>query len=162
MRGFPFPCPINPSARTITPTTLRGFPAAHTGPPTPGVSPLSDSPHGLTPPEDLSDEGLLAQCRVETFRAGGPGGQHQNTTDSAVRLIHLPSEIRVTSRVHRSQAQNKKEALRKLRERLAEARHKERPRIPTRVPAREKKARLEAKRRRSRKKRMRKPPEDDA
>jgi protein subunit release factor B len=98
---------------------------------------------------------------VETFRAGGPGGQHQNTTDSAVRLTHLATGIRATSRAHRSQLQNKREALRKLRERLAEARRRTTPRIPTRVPSREKKARLESKRRRAGVKKMRKRPDKE-
>ena len=40
---------------------------------------------------DSTDDALLAECRVETFRAGGPGGQHQNKTESAVRLTHLPT-----------------------------------------------------------------------
>ena len=50
-----------------------------------------------------SDEQLLAECRVETFRAGGPGGQHQNATESGVRLVHLPSGLRAVAREERSQ-----------------------------------------------------------
>ena len=46
----------------------------------------------LVVPED--DEALLAECRVETFRSGGPGGQHQNVTESGVRLVHLPTGVR--------------------------------------------------------------------
>mgnify|MGYP001827163062 FL=1 len=122
---------------------------------------LTSPPSQPALPETLPDDQLLSECRVETFRAGGPGGQHQNTTDSAVRLIHLPTGIRATSRAHRSQHQNTREALRKLRERLAEARRRETPRVPTRVPTREKKARLEGKRRRAAVKRMRKRPDQE-
>lgn len=58
--------------------------------------------------------------RFETTRAGGPGGQHQNTTDSAVRAIHLPTGIAVLSRAERSQHRNKAEAVRRLEAMLAE------------------------------------------
>ena len=51
---------------------------------------------------------------VQTFRAGGKGGQHQNKTDSGVRLIHEPSGARGESREERSQLQNKRIALKKL------------------------------------------------
>ena len=52
------------------------------------------------------------------FLTGGPGGEHQNTTDSAVRLTHLPSGIAVISRDERSQHRNKQAALRRLADRL--------------------------------------------
>ena len=65
-----------------------------------------------------SDAALLAECQVDTFRAGGPGGQHQNVTDSAVRLRHLPSGLTVTCRAQRSQYLNKMDALRRLRLKL--------------------------------------------
>lgn len=48
------------------------------------------------------------------MRAGGPGGQHQNKTNSAVRIVHRPSGTQAVSRTHKSQAQNKKEAFRRL------------------------------------------------
>lgn len=48
--------------------------------------------------------------RFDSFKAGGPGGQHQNTTDSAIRLTHLPTGYTVLSRDERSQHHNKKVA----------------------------------------------------
>lgn len=62
--------------------------------------------------------------RWEVFRSPGSGGQHVNTTDSGVRLIHIPTGITVTSTAERSQFQNKKDALRKLQARLAEENQK--------------------------------------
>ena len=53
---------------------------------------------------------------IQTFRAGGKGGQHQNKTDSGVRIIHKESGSRGECRNHRKQYQNKKEALRRLTE----------------------------------------------
>lgn len=52
--------------------------------------------------------------RVDTFRAGGKGGQHQNKTDSGVRITHIETGISSESRVHREQHRNKKEAFQKL------------------------------------------------
>lgn len=107
----------------------------------------------------LSDEDLLAQCRVDTFRSGGKGGQHQNTTDSGVRLTHLPTGIVVTARRERSQHRNRAIALARLRERL-EALNRPKPkRVPTRVPERERRRRLEEKRIRAQKKRRRRKPD---
>jgi len=101
-------------------------------------------------PIPASDEDLLAQCRVETFRAGGPGGQHQNMTESGVRLVHLPTGVRVTARTERSQHRNRALALGRLRARLEQRNKRDAPRVPTGVPATEKRRRLEAKRLRRR------------
>jgi len=115
-----------------------------------------DIPEPISIPE--SDEELLSQCRVDTFTAGGKGGQHQNRTESAVRLVHLPTGIRVVARDERSQHRNRQVALRRLRKRLEQRKRRRKPRVPTRVPKREKKKRLEKKRRRGRLKKLRKPP----
>lgn len=108
-----------------------------------------------------SDEELLSQCRVDTFRAGGKGGQHQNTTESGVRLTHGPSGVVVTARDHRSQHRNRTLALKRLRRRLEKRNRRKKKRKPTRVPAREKRKRLKNKRHRSRIKKLRKKPRRD-
>ena len=59
-----------------------------------------------------------SDLRIETFRAGGPGGQHQNTTDSAVRVTHLPTGTTVVSREERSQHRNRARAIERMRVRL--------------------------------------------
>jgi len=112
-------------------------------------------------PIPASDEDLLAQCRVETFRAGGPGGQHQNVTESGVRLVHLPTGVRATAREERSQHRNRALALERLRARLEQRNRRDEPRVPTRVPASERRRRLEAKRRKADTKRLRRPPDPD-
>ena len=109
----------------------------------------------------MDDDPLLAECRVETFRSGGPGGQHQNKTESGVRLTHLPTGISVTARDSRSQHRNRQIALARLRAALEERARPEVPRIPTRTPASEKRKRMEEKRRRSEVKHTRKKPDPE-
>jgi len=65
------------------------------------------------------DNRLLAECRLETFRASGRGGQKRNKTRSAVRLVHLPSLLEAIANESRSQIANRRMALRRLRHRLA-------------------------------------------
>ena len=108
-----------------------------------------------------SDEDLLRECEVDTFRSSGPGGQHVNKTESAVRLRHLPSGVVVTSQQERSQHQNKSLCLRKLREKVAQLNHRPAKRVPTRVPRSAKNRTLEEKARRSRIKRLRSKPSTD-
>lgn len=110
-----------------------------------------------------SDEELLAECRVDTFRSGGKGGQHQNVTDSGVRLTHRPTGTVVVSREERSQQRNRRIALERLRVRLAESRRPQKPRRPTKPTASSKRRRLEDKRKRGSAKRLRgKPTLDDS
>jgi protein subunit release factor B len=110
-------------------------------------------------PED--DDELLRECEVETFRSSGPGGQHVNKTESAVRLRHLPSGVVVTSQQERSQHRNKAICLQKLRDRVAQLNHRPPPRVPTRVPRSAKNRTLEMKAQRSRIKRLRSKPSTD-
>lgn len=58
----------------------------------------------------------LKDCRVDTFHAGGKGGQNQNTRDTGVRIVHPPSGAVGESREQRSQLQNKKAAFRRMAE----------------------------------------------
>ena len=60
-----------------------------------------------------------AEVRFETMRAGGPGGQHQNVTDSAVRAVHLPTGLAAICRDGRSQHANRKAAFERLADLLA-------------------------------------------
>jgi len=65
------------------------------------------------------DEKLIAECTVETYRASGPGGQHRNKTESAVRLTHRPTGVVVTATERRSQHENRHRALVRLRQAIA-------------------------------------------
>jgi protein subunit release factor B len=108
-----------------------------------------------------SDEDLLRECEVETFRSSGPGGQHVNKTQSAVRLRHQPSGVVVTSQQERSQYRNKEICLRKLREKIERLNYRPAKRVPTRVPRSAKNRTLEEKSRRSQIKRLRTKPSSD-
>jgi protein subunit release factor B len=98
---------------------------------------------------------LVKQVVVETYRSSGPGGQRKNKTETAVRLTHLPSGITVIATEYRSQAQNRKLAFERLRERLVKLNRPRRRRIPTLVPWSAIEKRKEEKKIRSKRKRLR-------
>ena len=128
-------------------------------------APLRKAPDPSTDPGGKVESGpregadLLAECRVDTFRSGGKGGQHQNKVESGVRLTHRPTGLVVTSRKHRSQHRNREDALERLKRKIEARDRRDRPRVPTRVPQREKRKRREEKKRRSGLKRLRAAPD---
>lgn len=102
-----------------------------------------------------SDDDLLDECDVQTYRSSGPGGQHVNKTESAVRLRHQPTGIVVQCQEERSQHLNKIKAVAKLREKVAALNHRDPLRVPTKPTGGARRRGRIAKRRHSQRKRER-------
>ena len=106
-----------------------------------------------------SDEELLKECKVDTFKSSGKGGQHVNKTESAIRLTHLKTGIVINCQEERSQLINKKKCLIRLRKKLKEYNYVKPLRIPTKKPYSVKENILKDKKKHSIKKQLRKKPD---
>jgi ribosome-associated protein len=113
---------------------------------------MTDQPKIYLP---KSDEKLLDLCEIQTYRSSGSGGQHVNTTDSAVRLIYLPANIVVTCQEKRSQLLNKMRCIEKLREKVSKLNYRAPKRIPTKISRSKKEEGLQQKARHGSKKKLR-------
>ena len=100
-------------------------------------------------------ERVYRDCEVDVFRATGPGGQGVNTTDSAVRMRHVPTGVTVVSRESRSQLQNRRACLAKLHDIFERRAKPPRLRRKTRPTKASKERRLKAKRIRGERKALR-------
>jgi ribosome-associated protein len=91
------------------------------------------SRHPLVPPPYSTDRDTLErEVEVQAFRSSGPGGQHVNKTESALRLTHLPSGVVVVSQESRSQHRNRETAFERLIEKLQRLNHVPKKRVATR------------------------------
>jgi protein subunit release factor B len=110
----------------------------------------------LQPPPYTLDRDLLErEVEVQVFRASGPGGQHVNRTESALRLVHPPSGVVVIAQDSSSQHRNRETAFERLVERLGRLNYVKPTRVPTKPSRAAKKRRVEGKQRTGAKKQMR-------
>lgn len=96
----------------------------------------------------LDPVSLLIEIRVDVYRASGPGGQHVNKTNSAIRLTHIPTGISAIAQDSPSQFRNREIALQRLIEKLRQHFHVAKKRIPTRPGVGAKLKRLQQKKER--------------
>jgi ribosome-associated protein len=100
----------------------------------------------LQPPPYSTDRDILErEVEVDVFRASGPGGQHVNRTESALRLTHPPSGVVVISQDSPSQHRNRAVAFERLIERLERLNYVPKKRVPTKPSKAAKRRRIEGK-----------------
>jgi ribosome-associated protein len=104
------------------------------------------------PPYAIDREILEREVVIEVFRASGPGGQHVNKTESALRITHPPSGVVVISQDSPSQFRNRETAFKRLVERLERLNIVPKKRIPTRPGKAARERRIETKKQVGRKK----------
>jgi ribosome-associated protein len=103
----------------------------------------------LLPPPYATDRAVLErEVVIEVFRASGPGGQHVNRTESALRLTHPPSGVVVIAQDSPSQHRNREIAFERLLQRLERLNHVPKKRVPTRPTRGSKDRRIGAKKQR--------------
>ncbi len=113
------------------------------------------------PPYRLDGSSLERDSRVDVFTGGGPGGQHRNKTQNAVRLHHEPSGLVVTATERRSLLANREAAFERLRARLAALNFVPKHRKKTKPSRAAKKQRLEGKSHHAERKQSRRRPTGD-
>ena len=101
------------------------------------------------PPYSIEREVLEREIEIDTYRASGPGGQHVNKTNSAIRFTHLPSGVVVIAQDSPSQFRNKEIAFERLIERLKKLNHVPKKRHATKPTRASQERRIEAKKTRA-------------
>jgi protein subunit release factor B len=100
-------------------------------------------------------------CTIENIRASGPGGQHKNRRETGIRLTHNPTGLVVTAVEQRERFRNLENAKKRMQKALERFYHRDPKRIPTHSPNWANEQRLETKRKKSQKKKIRKKPHLD-
>src|ERR1700694_696704 len=121
----------------------------------PRISAMPNRQAQRPPPYSLDRNTLEREVAVEVFRASGPGGQHVNKTQSALRLTHLPSGVVVMSQDSPSQFRNRETAFKRLIERLKRLNHVPKKRVATKPSFGSRQSRIETKKLRASTKRTR-------
>ena len=87
----------------------------------------------------MTNQELQSECKISVYRSSGPGGQSVNTTNSAVRIIHMPTGIIITTQDERSQYLNLKKGLERLRAKIIQMQYIK----PERIASKPSKAAIE-------------------